>query len=308
MKLLTSIITVVLMSTVVYSQNAVLRKIDAIDYKAQKAYFVYRDFDKPDLDNFKKILSENWKICPMEFLSIDEYLNFEVPVNSFVFVLGYYHKQYITSRGTTSNYIFISLNVLTKSEEKLESLGRIVISPTGNTIKKISVAGARTEMGNDIILELYRTEKNYSWSLPYLATMISNVSYKLENQIVDSQAKEKKETVKPNNSFLKSEKLYMNSNLNINQNRMNGKEKVEDKSAGIAKQYTHSFELASDEKLNELFMSGDLKYLLMYQKSGDGGILLVLDLVNQEIIYIEKFMGRYSFAPKMLANFAKTVR
>ncbi|MDH4471348.1 MAG: hypothetical protein QE487_02005 [Fluviicola sp.] len=276
-----------------------------VESDGSKTIFVYRQADEANLDQLTKILDDNWDYNEIELKSIDEFADYEMKVNDFLFMINYdYLQTYSTytdgSSGPTSNFVDFYLTLSQKTEKAYTQLSRSSLSISGETIFDV----CRTDKEpKEIIYNQYKSSTVFSWNYVYLATIMKTVSTNLQ----DSKSHT---TLESNNSDLKGlkeQKLYIADAIEIKQNRFNGSEKTIDYEATVDKEYDYTYEIVSTEKLNELIVSGEKGYVFMFQKVGHGKVSIVIDLSTLEIIYHDVVKGNYAFDKKDIKTLNKMI-
>lgn len=259
-----------------------------------RAYFVYRDSDEGNLEEMTKVIEKAWPLSKVELVSIDEYLSLETKKGDFTMLMGISHMTSYSQNGVASNFVDLYLDVRVQSDVRHEVLGRITLSPNGQTIFDVCRGPESLEQ---VIYNQYKTDANFSWNLPYLSAGLATVARALSNE----ELLEVKEDVKnPDLPNVKNALLYVGDAVNTEQNRFNGKDSQSDQKEGITKAYPHKFEIASNEIINSKYLNGELDYLFMCQKFGKGKYLIVINVKENQLVYTKLEKGRYNFSPKDL--------
>ncbi len=279
------------LSETAFSQVEILKKwVD--EGGEHQAYFVYRDSDEAHLTEMEKVIQNAWTLSKVTMVSIDDYLSLETKNGDFTMLMGISHTTSYSENGVASNFVDLYLDVRVQSEVRQEVLGRITLSPNGQTIFDVCRGPESLEQ---VIYNQYKTDANFSWNFPYLAAGLTTVVKALSNEELMTIKEDIKNPDLPN---IKNTVLCVSDAVNVEQNRFNGKDSQSDQTEPIAKAYPHKFEIVSNETINSKYLNGELEYLFMSQKFGKGKYLIVINVKENQIVYIKQEKGRYNFSAK----------
>jgi len=280
-----------LTSKTAFSQVEVLKKWTD-EGGEHRAYFVYRDSDVEHLTEMSQVIGKAWTLSKVELVSIDEYLSLETKTGDFTMLMGISHTTMTSQNGVASNFVDLYLDVRVQSEVRQEILGRITLSPNGQTVYDVCRGPESLEQ---VVYNQYKNDSNFSWNFPYLSAGLSTVA----TALTDGELISIKENVKdPDLTNIRNTVLYVGDAVNTEQNRFNGKDSESDQRESITKAYPHKFEIVSNETINSKYLGDELEYLFMSQKFGHGKYLIVINVKENKIVYTKLEKGRYNFSAK----------
>lgn len=270
-----------------------------------KTVFVYRDSDVASLEDLTKVIADNWKYKSVELISIDELANYETEVNDFLFLIDYGHASVSTIRsdgsmGPGGNYVDFFLRLNQKTETGYTSLASAVMSVSGPTIFDVSYNLKTSEV---IVQNQYKSHTVFSWNYAYLGTVLKTISDKFDQGVNYNSYGQPSKNLKA----LTQKTLYISDAIESRQSTITGAERIVKSQEAVDKVYDYSFEIVTNERINEIVASEGEGYVFMFQKVGKGKVSIVLDLSNNEIIYINYVGGKYQFENKDIMMLNKAI-
>lgn len=294
--------------TVYNAQISVYKPTEENGLKENTTYFLYRESDEAYLAELEACLKKNWMLTKIVLVAPKDLEEEEINVNDLVFNI---HYNYRRIEGTymdgspaahaSANFVDFYLALSKKTETGYITLSNSSLSVHGSTIGDVCL---NRKQPVEIIANQYKKSTVlFSWNYIYLATILHTVSENL------SAGKEyySNSVQQGDLSGLKKKKLYIADAVESKQNRTTGEEKKKDYQSMIDKNYDYSFEIVTNEKINELSTSDEVGYVLMFQKVGKGKTLLIIDMETKSIIYSKFVKGSYKFEKKDIRKLNKAI-
>lgn len=284
-----------------------LKQKDLDLVKSKKTLFVVDDFD---LEDFREIAKEAWKVTPFELVSREEFQKDKeskyINDTYAIFEMNGHVMSKTTKSGATVDYLYVYMLYYYPSDIKQK---KKKLDYDRNEIAAIYFGGNTESMWNIIRSGKFGTltEDMYNYQIGYLKNYLQNINDHLANN--ESTWMYDTDYDKVKIKALAKSTLYIPEYLKV-KSIWGYKDEERANPDELFKDYDYKYEFISDDALNSKILKGGTEdfYYLMYTKINGQKLVTVINGRTGEIIYKDYQTMSYSLKPKDLKALSKAIK
>jgi len=248
--------------------------------KGQTAVLVLPESEYTYIDDYKKLVSNAWKLTPIEVIRYSD-----LPKYSDISKYAFFNMRGLrtTSTSSTSSYsnthYYLTLSSYYMKKKKMESddFCRIELYPD---FKTTNMTFSKKNDGDDLYQNATIRNFTLPYILAYLQTIEKNVKAKTSPAVFEEY------TDQPLRSRLVRDTLYVPDQLLFSRNKFNGRET--EKEENFFQSYKGPYRMIATKDLIELIKTRDAKkplFLFEYVLSSSEKYVGVLEIHSGKIVY-----------------------
>jgi hypothetical protein len=249
------------------------------DIDTSRTIFVYRRADEENLDELIEAINSVWTLTEMEFMSYDDFLDYETVDGESYFTISVDNTVISGSGGSVSYLSNFGLSFWRQVDgyARFFSFTQLFAEFDAN----LSVMKSGVE-GSGILEKLYTEYEIRNWNLGFLKAALKDVNENIENGGSRSPFKSM-ETAEIRN--LKTETLYISDDVLIELKKMSRTEKKDVDPEKLFKDFPFEYKIVTNSEINDLVVNNESQYCLIYVRNSMGKFLVIYNSGSGNIVY-----------------------
>lgn len=275
-----------------------------------KTIFVYRESDKQNLEQFKKVLQEAWGLTTLVFVSYDEFREKDFGKEYSFCLIESTHLKGFSQQGLSINLLTVELELWMRLEGEKYTFWTVDLFHSAKThfdadsihykvFEHGEVDVNKVEYAKNIAHFLYSDAEFYNWNTVFLKNVLQYTSRRIEAR--EPRWRYKK-FIDIDLSQLSADTLYVPEDVFIYLNRWRGQEESKQEPVDVFSQYKYPYKVVAQSELERLVLDEAKPVLyLSYIKGGTTHkFVSVINSATGDFIYTSYRANEYNLDKKDL--------